>query len=149
MQEALGLRPVTQRRGGCALDAQEMKELLKRGEGVDGGGAEEEATRVNGLGYSKLGADAGPARKAGEEFTSGGAHPGLQPVPQAATAAAPPQRSRRHDSSSSSSDSDGGERRAERRARKAERAERRAERRARKEERHHHSRKRSRSRERR
>jgi hypothetical protein len=58
MQEALGLRPVAERRGGTALDAAEMKELLKRTApepaGAPAGDDAAEATRVKGVGYSAL-----------------------------------------------------------------------------------------------
>ena len=145
MQEALGLRPVTARRGASALDARETQELLKREGGADGlgGGEEAVAERVKGLGYSRLAADSGPARpKQGEEWGTREVLGGLVEPAAALVAPAPPPaaRAQRHDSASSSSSSGGGgggggERRAEKRARKEARKERRAEKRARKEER--------------
>jgi hypothetical protein len=134
MQEALGLRPVTARRGGTALDEREVKELLKRGEGVDGLGdvGEDGAVeaRVKGLGYSKLAADAAPARpKAGEDWGAREVLGGLaEPYAAGAAVAAPAadaRRAQRHDSASSSSSEGEGERRAAKRARKAARAEKR------------------------
>jgi hypothetical protein len=77
MQEALGLRPVTERRGAAAaLDANELKELLKRGGGADGAAADDEqaeATRVKGVGYN-------PLALAAEQTAGGGARETLAGV---------------------------------------------------------------------
>jgi hypothetical protein len=78
MQEALGLRPVTERRGAAAtLDANELKELLKRGGGADGAAAADdeqaEATRVKGVGYN-------PLALAAEQTAGGGARETLAGV---------------------------------------------------------------------
>lgn len=68
MQEALGLRPVTERRGVAALEAGELKALLARS-----APAEDEG-RVTGLGYSKLGLE---QSEGGQRETL----PGLGPAP--------------------------------------------------------------------
>ena len=75
MQEALGLRPVTQRRGVSGLDNGELQHLLKRGAGVDGteeGAAGGDDLRVKGVGYTPAVAEHQKAQaqqvKAGEVF---------------------------------------------------------------------------------
>jgi hypothetical protein len=77
MQEALGLRPVTQRRGASTLDNGELQHMLKRGAGVDGteeggGGGTGDDLRVKGVGYTPAVAEhqksAAQQVKAGEVF---------------------------------------------------------------------------------
>ena len=76
MQEALGLRPVTQRRGASTLDNGELQQMLKRGAGVDGteegGGGNGDDLRVKGVGYTPAVAEhqksAAQQVKAGEVF---------------------------------------------------------------------------------
>lgn len=63
MQEALGLRPKTERRVESTMGAEELKEFLKRsGEGDDAAAANTEgetADRVKGVGFSRLATVAG------------------------------------------------------------------------------------------
>ena len=122
MQEALGLRPVTERRGVAALEAGELKALLARSVPAEDEG------RVTGLGYSKL---------AGEQ--SGGGFlretlPGLGPAP-AAPAPALPAGPKRPAEAREESREERRERKAARREAKEARHERKHERRERREER--------------
>ena len=150
MQEALGLRPATQRRGGTALDAAELKELLKRGAGVDGteeGGKPEEgsvaeAMRIKGVGYSKLAAEGaasgrpatGEAWGARERLEGSGWEGGAERGGSGAAVPATVGSRGRHDSEGSESES-GEERQARKRAKKEAKRARKEKKRERREER--------------
>ena len=135
MQEALGLRPVTQRRGAGGLDASELQQILKRGAGVDGTEEEDpaaEAMRVKGVGYTPAVAEqlkaSGKQQKAGEAFDNaellagtveGGAVEGMLRGDGDGVEHPHGGRRARHDSDDEDSDDSGARKRARKEAKRA------------------------------